>query len=223
MGAAGRRVRMNPRMRNAEKTKAAILKAARRLFAERGHATVSIRDIAKAAGVSHGLVQQYFGTRRHMVAAIIQDEIEEFGKLSPPDAAGRSVVSVRNMLIKSNMARFQGYALLIMRAELAGDEPEKLLDPSIPTPAMRLADTIRDLQAKAPASARRMDPRLVSAYINASLFAFATMYPWLMTAVGLKPGDYAARLDELAEISVKLIALAAHGSRNPGRRRRRSK
>ncbi len=41
---------------------------------------MSYRDIAKAAGVSHGLVQQYFGTRQHMIAAIIQNEIEEAGK-----------------------------------------------------------------------------------------------------------------------------------------------
>jgi len=84
-----------------------------------------------------------------------------------------------------------------------------MLDPAIPTPAMALAGVIRDLQAGSPNSSARLDPRLVSAYINASLFAFATMSPWLMKSVGLEPKDYEAKLDEIADISLKLISLAA--------------
>ena len=69
---------MSPKTRDAERTRAAILEAARRLFAERDISAVSIRDIAQAAGVSHGLVQHHFGTRERLVAAIVQDEIDEF-------------------------------------------------------------------------------------------------------------------------------------------------
>lgn len=202
---------MKSRKRNAEKTKLDIIKAARRLFAKRGISAVSIRDIGKAAGVSHGLVQQYFGTRKRMIAAIIQNEVEEFGKRIPTTEAGKTDLTLENLRsqLRTGMGRFQDYAVLIMRAELAGVEPEKMLDPSVPTPAMALAAAIRDLQAKSPGTSGRMDPCLVSAYVNASLFAFATMSPWLMTSVGLKPKDFEARLDEIAEISVKLIALAA--------------
>ena len=117
---------------------------------------MSIRDIAQAAGVSHGPVQHHFGTRE----------------------------------------------------ELAGAEPERLLDPAVPTPAMLLAASIRDLQARTAPAPGGLDPDLVSAYVNASLFAFATMAPWLMTAVGLEPRDYEARLDEIIDISVRLIALS---------------
>jgi AcrR family transcriptional regulator len=46
------------------------------MFAERGITAVSIRTIADAAGISHGLVQQYFGTRENMVAEIIKHEID---------------------------------------------------------------------------------------------------------------------------------------------------
>ncbi len=202
---------VKPKKRNAEKTKRAIMLAARRLFAEHDIGTVSYRDIAAAAHVSHGLVQQYLGPREHMIAAIIQDEIEEFAKLLPSGPAGKVDLTPEDLrsVLKAGKTRFRDYARLITRAALAGVEPEKMLNPASPTPALALAGSIRNLQAKSPKSSSGLDPQLVSAYINASLFAFATLSPWLMKSVGLQPRDYEARSDEIAEISVKLVALAS--------------
>jgi AcrR family transcriptional regulator len=212
---------MSQRKRDAQATKGRILLAARRLFAQRDIPAVSIRDIAEAAGVSHGLVQQYFGTREQMIAAIIQNEIEEFDKRFSPvgrESAEATLDRVRDGL-RTGRARFHDYAVLITRAQLAGVEPETMLDPATPTPALALANAIRELQTHPPTGRDRMDPLLVSAYVNAALFAFETMYPWLMTSVGLKPGDYEARLDEIADLSVKLIGMAIGASpKKPGRR-----
>ena len=204
---------MTPKTRDAERTKAAILEAARHLLAEQDFSAVSIRDIAAAAGVSHGLVQHHFGTREQLVAEIVRQEVAELAASPPPlpvDTAPESLERLRAEL-KAGMARFQDYARLIARAELAGAEPEKLLDPAVPTPAMLLAGAIRDIQTREATDPGpgTLDPALVSAYVNASFFAFATMAPWLMTAVGLQPRDYEARLDEIVDISVRLIALAA--------------
>lgn len=206
--------------RNSAKSKAAIIAAARRLFAKRSIATVSIRDIAKAAGVSHGLVQQYFGNRKRLIAAIIRNEIEQVAALGIPSekrGTAHALEEIRHRL-QTGMNRFRDYATLITRAELAGVEPEKLLDPTVPNPAMALVDLIAQLQATTPGAKKHMDPRLVSAYINASLFAFATMAPWLMTTVGLKPEDYEARHNEIVEISMHLLALASgtpHNGQKP--------
>lgn len=199
---------MSPRRRDAEQARAAILEAARRLFAERDISAVSIRDIARAASISHGLVQHHFGTRERLIAAIVQDEIDEFAARPRAIVAGASDLERLRVELKAGMTRFRDYALLITRAELAGAAPERLLDPEVPTPAMLLAASIRDLQARTVPASGGLDPDLVSAYINASLFAFATMAPWLMTAVGLEPQDYEARLDEIIDISVRLIALS---------------
>jgi len=50
---------------------AAILEAATDLFAERGPAATSIRDIGARSKVNHGLVFRHFGTKEQLVGAVL--------------------------------------------------------------------------------------------------------------------------------------------------------
>ena len=54
-----------------EQVSAAILAAAADLFAERGPASTSIRDIASRSGVNHGLVFRHFGTKEQLIGAVL--------------------------------------------------------------------------------------------------------------------------------------------------------
>jgi AcrR family transcriptional regulator len=54
-----------------EEVGAAILEAATDLFAERGPAATSIRDIAARSKVNHGLVFRHFGTKDRLVGAVL--------------------------------------------------------------------------------------------------------------------------------------------------------
>lgn len=51
-----------------------ILSAATRLIAEKGPHSVTLADIAEAAGVTRGLVSHYFGTYRALVRTVLQAE-----------------------------------------------------------------------------------------------------------------------------------------------------
>jgi AcrR family transcriptional regulator len=55
------------RRRNPEASRAAILEAAREVFNEHGYAGATIREIAKRAGVTHGLVMRHFGTKEQLL------------------------------------------------------------------------------------------------------------------------------------------------------------
>ena len=103
--------------RDSEKTKARIIRAARRLFAERDIASVGIRDIASAAGVSHGLVQRYCGTREQMVTEIVRQEVERFSVSAPPVPKRASPDELEDLrqLLKAGMHRFEEYARIIAR------------------------------------------------------------------------------------------------------------
>ncbi|MGO9224168.1 TetR/AcrR family transcriptional regulator [Mycobacterium sp.] len=54
-----------------EEVAAAVLEAATDLFAERGPAATSIRDIASRSKVNHGLVFRHFGTKEQLVGAVL--------------------------------------------------------------------------------------------------------------------------------------------------------
>ena len=49
----------------------AVVAAATELFAERGPAATSIRDIAARCGVNHGLVHRHFGAKERLVGAVV--------------------------------------------------------------------------------------------------------------------------------------------------------
>ena len=54
-----------------EEVAAAVLTAAADLFAERGPAATSIRDIAARSKVNHGLVFRHFGAKEKLVGAVL--------------------------------------------------------------------------------------------------------------------------------------------------------
>ena len=63
------------RERRAQLTRDEILRAARRLFAERGYPRTSVRDVAEAAGVSAQTVYDSIGSKQALVARL-QDLID---------------------------------------------------------------------------------------------------------------------------------------------------
>jgi AcrR family transcriptional regulator len=68
----------------AERTRAGLVAAARRLFAERGIDAVSTREIAGAAGVAHGLVRHHFGSKAGIWQAVIAAADAEFAATLRP-------------------------------------------------------------------------------------------------------------------------------------------
>jgi AcrR family transcriptional regulator len=58
------------RERRAQLTRDEILRAARRLFAERGYARTSVRDVAQAAGVSAQTVYDSVGSKHELVSQL---------------------------------------------------------------------------------------------------------------------------------------------------------
>ncbi|MFE7395114.1 helix-turn-helix domain-containing protein [Streptomyces sp. NPDC057557] len=74
MGETGRTRR---RRRTREETEADLLDAARRLLQRDGVlAGVNLREIATEAGVNHGQIYQYFGTRQALLRAAAADLVE---------------------------------------------------------------------------------------------------------------------------------------------------
>ncbi len=68
------------RKREKEQRKKAILKAARKLFAELGFKPVTVANIAKKAELSKGAIYLYFNSKEEIYAQILLSDIEAFHK-----------------------------------------------------------------------------------------------------------------------------------------------
>jgi AcrR family transcriptional regulator len=61
------------RLRDATRTREAILRAAQNLFATKGYTTTGVRQIAADAGVNSALVRRYFGSKQGLLRAALED------------------------------------------------------------------------------------------------------------------------------------------------------
>jgi TetR/AcrR family transcriptional regulator len=60
------------RIRDADRSRKAILDAAETLFAERGFEAVSLQDIGDAAGLSRGTPNYFFGSKQDLYVAVLE-------------------------------------------------------------------------------------------------------------------------------------------------------
>jgi AcrR family transcriptional regulator len=115
------------RERQAEFSRNEILKAARRLFAERGFTRTTVRDIAQAAGVSAQTVYDSIGSKQAVVARLndLIDSEAAIGAIVGPVAASRDPQQVAALSARITRAMIDNCGDII-RAIVTGAaaEPE---------------------------------------------------------------------------------------------------
>jgi AcrR family transcriptional regulator len=115
------------RERQAELSRSEILLAARRLFAERGFARTSVRDIAAAAGVSTQTVYNSIGSKQAVVARLndLIDSEAGIGAIVGPIAASRDPQQVAALSARITRSMLESCGDII-RAVVSGAaaEPE---------------------------------------------------------------------------------------------------
>jgi TetR/AcrR family transcriptional regulator len=93
------------RVRDPGHTRALVIDAAERLFAERGFAATSMRDISAASGVSHPLIHHHFGSKEELYAAVKRRMVEGYARRFP--AAARA--TNRPLSVRAEMRRIMTY------------------------------------------------------------------------------------------------------------------
>ncbi len=113
-----------PARRDAEATKAAILKAVRFLLARHAHADITLKAVADRAGVSPPLILKYFGNKDALFARVMSFETDADDLLDAPlDDLGRHMV---RHVLSSQRDRGTDPLLRIAFAPLHGDHGEVL-------------------------------------------------------------------------------------------------
>ena len=185
-------------------TRQVILAAARDLFAAHGVDGVSVRRIAAEAGVNHALVHRYFGAKDEMVAAILLAEGEAMSAMGRPDAdAGTSLEALREVLLHA-LGEGRTSLLLMLRAEIDGLAPERMLEGAPLRPLALLRAWLAEHAPAAPASTWRRSPWCVGAAMMGLASAGRCSPP--------EPGAQGVDEDELLRRCVDvLVGVAAVG------------
>jgi TetR/AcrR family transcriptional regulator len=93
------------RGRDSESTRATVIDAAERLFAEHGFAATSMRDISAASGISHPLIHHHFGSKEDLYAAVKRRVVEGYARRFPVAARATN----RPLSLRAEMRRIMTY------------------------------------------------------------------------------------------------------------------
>lgn len=110
--------------RDAEASRAAILRAARYLLARHAHADITLKAVADRAGVSAPLVLKYFGNKDALFARVMSFESDADALLDAPlEELGRHMV---RHLLEGQTQRGADPVLRIVFAPLQGEQGDIL-------------------------------------------------------------------------------------------------
>jgi len=171
-----------------EEVVAAVLEAASELFAERGPAATSIREVAARAGVNHGLLHRHFGSKRQLLAATLQHLADSGAALRDSGASQQQLEAAHEL-----------QARVMVRSMLDGFPVEELQQRF---PGMeRFLDEVRSGHTD------ERQARLLAAHAMALQFGWGLMAPTLRVAFGLNDLSDADLRAAVAEQIAKIITL----------------
>jgi AcrR family transcriptional regulator len=165
----------------------AILVAAAELFQQRSPSAVSLREIARRAGVNYGLIHHYYGTKDAILAELLRrGSINGAERMRDSTSIDAALASLTTPGERSTHARMLAWALL------DGVDPAKLVAVS-PT-ITRLTELI----AAAESDGEGPDPRVLAATTVSAILGWNFFRPFVAAIAGM---------DDTPELSARVLAL----------------
>lgn len=181
-----------------EATTAAMLDAAEELFAAYGFTAVSVRDIAKQAGVSHALVHRYLGNKDDIYRKVLQRNEDV---MLAAAAGTNDLLEAVSHMFHEGLAHRQ-YLRLITHSALHGLSFDATIGRF---PATELLIELAGRSTGEAPSCGDVDPRVAIAAVVALYLGWVSLEPWLVPAAGLQDEDEAMVLAHLERVIRCLI------------------
>lgn len=157
-----------------------VIAVAERLFAERGFRNVSVRDIAREAGVTHPLIYYYWGSKKELLAATVARSQSRIRSVRVTD---RDRLESVEALARESLEHNRDYLLTLIRALLDGMPPSEW-----PGGFPAIEAVVRMVTEAVP-KAREADARARVAAAVAMTYGWVLVEDALLEIVGLTPGD----------------------------------
>jgi AcrR family transcriptional regulator len=184
-----------------------ILKASLHLFAEKGFHGTSMRDIAREADITEGLIYHYFASKRDLFRAIIEEHSFLPLLRTLPDLAGQ--LDLRALLIVLARGFFDVLRqnteltrLLLQEVQVFPEEKEAFFADAVGESISELAKILETrMNSKARAG---VDPQVASRLFFNALLAFFVEQE-ILGGKHLLPADEQTYIDHLVDMFVKRL------------------
>src|ERR687896_851678 len=184
-----------------------ILQASLHLFAERGFHGTSMRDIARAADITEGLIYHYFASKRDLFRAIIEEHSFLPLLRTLPDLAEH--LDLRALLIVLARGFFDVLRqntkltrLLLQEVQVFPEEKEAFFADAVGESISELAKILETrMNSKARAG---VDPQVASRLFFNALLAFFVEQE-ILGGKHLLPADEQTYVDHLVDMFVKRL------------------
>ena len=165
-----------------EEVMASVLEAASELFANKGVAGVSVRDIAAKAGVNHGLIHRHFGSkevlRRQTQEKLSADLIGEMG----PGSSFEETMTMAWAALLKHDAFWRVLARTLLDGKWEGEIQSGF-------PFVDLAVQMAGKEQEQGRIMKDADPKMIVAGIMAMAFGLEVFEDYILTAAKLKDGE----------------------------------
>ena len=174
----------------------ALLEAAALLFAERGPAAVSTREIATEAGVNNGLIHRHFGTKDELLRQTMERLAARIAEAADGDDAGSPLRFLDATREQS------GYWRLLARCLLDGQSIDEI-QTEFPTVG-RIVALFEGLRDKGDL-ATDAEPRILAAALTATALGWMIYEPFLLRAAGLDDRELGDVRDDVRNSMMNLL------------------
>lgn len=193
-----------------------LMDAARDLFAQRGPASVSVRDIAERARVNHGLIYRHFGTKEGLLKAVMHREALAFST-----AAGdpKDPVSSVQRLFEENIRR-ERFIRILAFALLSGTKVEDLYSEEGALGILLAGVREQRPGQSQPTPISGIDPRTSVAAASAFMKGWLLFEPWVLQAVGATDEDVDVIRKDVGRLLEQVISSGDPAPTRPRRARK---
>lgn len=179
-----------------------ILDAAERLFAERGPVSVSMRDIAAEAGISHSAIYRYFENRDELLLRVLQrGRVRQAEHEAEWRAAGKTTEEAFEWIFEHNRA----YMMVYVRLALDGETASSIGLDAGDSVARRTLAALEGAPGYDVSTG--VEPRMAVAAAMAMTMGYVAGEAWILDAVGVSASERDAARAALDDIMRSVIAL----------------
>ncbi len=173
----------------------AILRSTGELLARKSPSEVSLREIAKHAGVNYGLIHRHFGTKDELVVRLFREFSDYGGSLM------RDTDSIYTALRQAFNAESGAFAEIFAWVVLDRVEPERVwADRSLMGELAERIETTWQEGTPPPLTRERFDPRLIATFTSLVISVWEFYAPYVAVM-----GDYADR--DPGEVKAEVLDL----------------